>query len=161
MTTITNTSPIQCQCTCGQTTLELASKPLTRFYCHCTICQNLYKKPHSDVTVVWTKDLKFTNDSNIKYVRPGLLLKRGVCQLCDQPVAGLLTMIPGLKLAFVPAGIYSDQSALPESEAHIFYHRNRIKNTDNIHKQKGFIRSELRISWIVLKAIIRNLFKKA
>jgi len=40
-----------CQCPCGTTKFEIHGEPITRFYCHCTICQQQYQAPYVDVTL--------------------------------------------------------------------------------------------------------------
>ncbi len=151
-------SEITCQCECGKSQVGLKKVPMLRFHCHCTICQNLYKKPYSDVTVMWASNTQLLNDEHIEYRRPGLLLKRGVCTGCEQPIFATMTLLPGLKLAFVPGNRYDDQTILPNPSAHIFYHRSQSEMDDGIAKTRGFIRSELVISWLILKSAMAQLF---
>jgi hypothetical protein len=153
-----NNNEISCQCECGKSQVELKKAPMLRFHCHCTICQNLYKKPYSDVTVMWGNNAQLLNDEHIDYRRPGLLLKRGVCTGCEQPIFATMTLLPGLKLAFVPGNRYDDQTILPNPSAHIFYHRSQSEMDDAIAKTRGFIRSELVISWLILKSALAQLF---
>lgn len=148
------------RCECGKTQVAINKPPLLRFHCHCTICQNLYKKPFSDVTVMWSKDASLTQDAYIEYRRPGLLLKRGVCTQCEQPIFATMTLFPGVKLAFVPANRYDNQQILPKPSAHIFFHRSEVPIDDGIKKTKGFIKSELLISWLIVKSAIVQLLKR-
>lgn len=156
-----NNNEISCQCECGKSQVRLKKAPMLRFHCHCTICQNLYKKPYSDVTVMWANNTQLLNDEHIEYRRPGLLLKRGVCTGCEQPIFATMTLLPGLKLAFVPGNRYDDQTILPNPSAHIFYHRSQSEMDDGIAKTRGFIKSELVISWLILKSAMVQLFKRA
>ena len=161
---MSDVSDIPCQCECGQTQLSLIKPPMLRFHCHCTICQNLYKRPFSDVTVMWASNVKLIQGKRMEYRRPGLLLKRGVCTGCEQPLLAYMTLFPGLKLAFVPGNRYSNPSALigglPKPSAHIFFHRSEQEIDDGIGKYKGFIVSELVSSWLILKSAIVQLFKR-
>ena len=133
---------------------------MLRFHCHCTICQNLYKQPYSDVTVMWAKDAKLTKSEHIEYRRPGLLLKRGVCTQCEQPIFATMILFPGVKLAFIPANRYDGQTALPKPSAHIFFHRSELEMDDGIGKTEGFIKSELMISWLIVKSAFVQFFSK-
>jgi hypothetical protein len=153
-------SDIPCQCECGQTRLHLAKPPMLRFHCHCTICQALYKRPFSDVTVMWAKNAKLTAGESIEYRRPGLLLKRGVCTQCEEPILAYMTLFPGVRLAFVPGNRYQGPSVLPEPSAHIFFHRSKAPMDDGIAKYKGFIKSELVITWLILKSAVLQLVAK-
>ncbi len=38
-----------CQCPCGTTKYEVEGEPITRFYCHCTICQQQYDASFVDI----------------------------------------------------------------------------------------------------------------
>ncbi len=149
---MTDKQKLSCQCHCGKVQVSMVKPPMLRFYCHCTICQNLYQRPFSDVTVMWAKDAKLTESKHIEYKRPGLLLKRGVCIHCKQPIFATMSLFPGLKWVFVPSQRYEDQAKLPNASAHIFYHRSKTDIDDGILKVKGFIKSELVISWLILKS---------
>ncbi|MBL4799773.1 MAG: GFA family protein [Oleispira sp.] len=157
---MTNKEEIHCHCECGKTQLNVAKPPMLRFHCHCTICQKLYKQPFSDVTVMWAKDAKLIQGEFIEYRRPGLLLKRGVCTQCEQPILATMTLFPGVKLAFVPANRYGDQSLLPKPSAHIFFHRSETAMDDGITKYNGFVKSELIISWLIVKSAFAQLFAR-
>jgi hypothetical protein len=149
---MTNEQALSCQCECGQTQVKVAKPPILRFHCHCTICQILYQKPFSDVTVMWAKNAVLIKGDHIQYKRPGLLLNRGVCDQCDEPILAYMTLFPGVKFAFVPGNRYQDQAVLPKASAHIFFHRSKAPIDDGIAKFKGFIRSELAITWLILKS---------
>jgi len=153
-------SDIPCQCECGKTQLSVVKPPMLRFHCHCTICQNLYKRPFSDVTVMWAKSAKIIQGEHIEYRRLGLLLKRGVCTQCEEPILAYMTLFPGVKLAFVPGNRYSAPSILPKASAHIFFHRSETKMDDDIAQYKGFIKSELVITWLILKSAVSQFLAK-
>lgn len=115
---------------------------------------------------MWAKDVKLTQGEHIEYRRPGLLLKRGVCTQCEQPILATMTLLPsvlkwsGMVLAFVPANRYDDQSILPQPSAHIFFHRSEGAMDDGIAKYKGFIKSELIITWLILKALVSQVLRR-
>lgn len=157
---MTDKQDIFCRCECGQTQVTLAKPPMLRFHCHCTICQELYKQPFSDVTVMWAKHAKLTQSEHIEYRRPGLLLKRGVCTQCEQPIFATMTLFPGLKLVFIPASRYENKALLPRASAHIFYHRTQAEMNDGLLKVKGFIKSELVISWLIIKSAVAQVFAR-
>ncbi len=151
---------IHCQCECSQSQVSLAKPPMLRFHCHCTICQAVYKRLFSDVTLMWANNVSLKNVDKIEYSRPGVLLKRGVCTGCGQAILATMTLLPGLKLAFVPASRYGDQDILPKPSAHIFFHRSDVEIDDGIAKYSGFIKSELMISWLILKSAAKQLLKR-
>lgn len=157
---MTDKQELSCRCDCGQTQVSVAKKPMLRFHCHCTICQNLYQQPCSDVTVMWAKDATLTQSEHIEYRRPGLLLKRGVCTQCEQPIFATMTLFPGLKLAFVPGNRYDQQAELPHATAHIFYHRHQSDMKDGLLKVSGFVKSELAITWLILKSAFAQMFSR-
>jgi hypothetical protein len=88
------------------------------------------------------------------------LLKRGVCSQCEQPIFATMTLLPGLKLAFVPANRFDNQAELPQATAHIFYHRSQAEMDDGLLKVSGFINSELAISWLIIKSAFAQLFTR-
>ncbi|MFT4763730.1 MAG: hypothetical protein ACI9OH_000820 [Oleispira sp.] len=151
---------LSCRCECGQTQVKVTKPPMLRFHCHCTICQALYQQPFSDVTVMWAKDAKLTKSEHVEYQRPGLLLKRGLCTQCQQPIFATMTLFPGLKFAFVPGNRYDDQADLPHASAHIFYHRSQSERDDGLLKVRGFIKSELAISWLIMKSAFAQLLAR-
>ena len=154
-----NKEKLNASCGCGQTQVTVDQPPMLRFHCHCTICQNLYHKPFSDVTVMWANNATLIESKKIEYRRPGLLLKRGVCTQCEKPIFATMTLFPGIKLAFIPADRYENQARLPLPTAHIFYHRRLEELNDGIPKTVGFIKSELVISWLILKSAIVRKFR--
>lgn len=153
-------TPIACQCACGQTQLSVAKPPMLRFHCHCTICQTLYKLPFSDVTVMWEGNAQLKKVDKVEYQRPGLLLRRGVCTACQQPIFATMALFPGIRLGFIPGNRYNDQTVLPKASAHIFYHRSQQAMDDGIPKYTGFIKSELVITWLILKSAVKQLLTK-
>ena len=157
---MTNSQDLSCRCVCEQSRVNVTKPPMLRFHCHCTICQNLYQRPFSDVTVMWAKDAKLTQGGQVEFKRPGWLLKRGVCTQCQQPIFATMTLFPGIKLAFVPANRYDNQAALPTAKAHIFYHRSQSDIDDGITKVAGFIKSEYVVSWLIVKSAVIQLFAR-
>lgn len=157
---MSETSDISCQCECGQTQLSLDKPPMIRFHCHCTICQSFYNKAYSDVTVMWANNVTLNKVDKVEYSRPGLLLKRGACSECQQPILAYMTLFPGVRLAFVPGNRYDDQGVLPKASAHIFFHRSQHTLDDGVAQYKGFIKSELVISWLILKSAVLQLMGK-
>jgi len=143
----------QCQCPCGQTHFSVLKAPKLRLYCHCEICQRVYQQPYSDFTVLPLSHVELPmDDIRFKKLRPPPHLQRGFCQHCDQPVAGIFTLMPGLKFAFIPSANYRVEKGLPESSGHLFYHRRRVPCDDNITKHHGYWRSE----WAVTKAVLTH-----
>jgi hypothetical protein len=134
------------------TRFEVTGVPLTRFYCHCLICQSVYREPFADVTAWWGNDVDLpgTHPIQFKRYRPPPALRRGLCSACGQPAIGLLTLLPFVTLAFIPARNFTDQGALPPVTAHIFYHRRIRDMADDVPKYSGYWASELAVTRAVL-----------
>ena len=131
-----------CQCPCGTTEFEIHGEPITRFYCHCTICQQQYKAPFVDVTLFKLDDVVLPENHAIsfaKYKRFGAV-DRGQCPSCEKPI--LAKMGEGEKgFAFVAARNYVNPEALPEAEMHVFYDTRTADAIDDLPKYKNLISS--------------------
>lgn len=131
---------------------------LTRFICHCQICQSLYKAPYADVTAFWAGSIKITNGGDLQYrrYRAPPALQRGICLKCGAPVLGYLRLAPLVRLAFVPTKNIRIALALPEPVAHIFYHRRQAEANDTLPKISGYWSSELAVTRLVLQGALRG-----
>lgn len=140
-------------CPCGTSRFTITGKPLARFHCHCTLCQAIYQQPFADVTAFWAGAIEFTNKANILFKRFRLppALRRGLCESCKSPVAGFLTLMPLVQLAFVPSRNVADQTALPPPAVHIFYHRRVQDSPDALPKVSGYWASELAVTRLILR----------
>lgn len=141
-----------CTCACNATRFEVVGNPLARFYCHCRICQSLYRQPFADVTAWWGNGVTLPRSHNVRFkrYRPPPALRRGTCFACGQPAVGLVAVLPFVKLAFIPAMNFSDQSVLPAAAAHIFYHRRVRDVADDLPKHTGYWASELAVARLIL-----------
>ena len=141
-----------CTCACNATRFEVTGIPLARFYCHCQICQSLYRQPFADVTAWWGNGVTLprTHTVQFKRYRPPPALRRGICSACGQPAVGFLAIVPYMTLAFIPARNFVDQSALPPAAAHIFYHRRVRDVADDLPKHSGYWVSEFAVARSVL-----------
>lgn len=146
----------ECCCPCGKTRFQVETKPILRFFCHCKICQQLYGKGFSDVNVVRTKHVLLPeNGIEFSTYRAPPALQRGLCAHCQKPVIGLLTSLPGLKLAFIAGENFRKQEQLPTPLGHIFYHRKQANCDDGLPKIDGYLRSEWQISKWLLPRLIK------
>jgi hypothetical protein len=141
-----------CSCPCGRSTLVAPARPLARFLCHCTICQSVYKLPYADVTVHWAGGIVLKERSALQFKKYRLppAVDRGLCGSCGAPVAGLLRLAPFVQLGFVASATYPNQAALPEPDAHIFYHSRGADIDDSLPKHSGYWRSELAVVSMIL-----------
>ena len=114
-----------CACLCGASRFTVAGNPIGRFFCHCKICQTVYRKPFADVTCFWASSINVPSNQQIEFrrYRPPPALRRGVCEKCGNPVVGFLGFVPGFTLAFVPSQNFPRPTDLPKPERHIFYDR--------------------------------------
>ncbi|KZX76839.1 hypothetical protein A3715_12445 [Oleiphilus sp. HI0009] len=145
----------QCSCPCGKTKFTVEKTPAVRFFCHCEICQALYKSNYSDVCVVKSKHVTLDEqDVEFKTYRLPPALQRGTCKHCHLPVAGFLKGIPGLGLAFISAENFDDKSSLPDAVGHVFYHRKSASYDDKLEKHEGYWGSQLAICrWVMPKLL--------
>lgn len=142
-----------CACPCGHSQFSIAGKPLARFFCHCRICQALYKLPFADIAAFWGTSITLPIGSDVSFrkYRPPPAVSRGTCSACGAPVVGFLRVAPFLRLAFIPVRNIPDPSALPVPGAHIFYHRRVRDVNDSIPKVEGYWPSELTAVRLMLK----------
>jgi len=147
-----------CTCNCGHSRFAINSKPIIRFFCHCTICQTVYRKPYADVTALWARDvlLPASNDINFRKYKYPPALDRGTCQSCGLSVVGFLRLAPFVKIAFIPSANIANQDLLPASSAHIFYHRRTGDIEDTLPKYSGYWSSELAVSKFIFSAIFNR-----
>lgn len=143
-------------CPCGEASFRVVGRPLTRFFCHCEICQRVYGQGYADVTAFPAGRVHADPDADVRFqrLRPPPALRRGLCAQCNAPVLGLLTLGPGLRLAFVPARNLPPSVPLPEPAAHIFYHRHTTPVADDLPKIRGYWRSELAVSRLILGGLL-------
>ena len=57
----------QCACQCGRSKFTVSGEPLARLYCHCRICQALYKQPRADVTVWWGQSVELPEGQRLQF----------------------------------------------------------------------------------------------
>jgi len=146
----------QCACQCGRSKFAVSGTPLARLYCHCQICQTLYKQPRADVTICWGQSVELPEGQRIqfKHYRLPPAINRGTCPSCGLPVVGFLRLAPFVQLAFIPAMNFPRRAALPRPSAHIFYHR-RVKDArDPLPKINGYWPSELYAGRLVLAGMV-------
>lgn len=135
-----------CSCSCGKSKFQVLKSPSLRFYCHCSICQRLYKQPFADVTTMSQSDIILPPDHGIHFekYRSIIGIDRGTCVECNKPVIALAGS--GDKgLAFIAAANYSNVDVLPDPKIHIFYDRRAAEVFDDLPKYKGYIRSQFAV----------------
>jgi hypothetical protein len=142
----------ECSCRCGASRLAVNGEPIGRFFCHCLICQAIYKQPYADVTVFWARSVRLVSDSTLDFKLhrrfPGL--NRGTCATCHAPVFGSLRIMPLPRLAFVPSQNFPDRGALPTPKRHIFYERRVCDVADGVAKTSGYVPSELFVTGMIM-----------
>ncbi|MFT4823471.1 MAG: hypothetical protein ACI9DH_001163 [Halioglobus sp.] len=141
-----STTTQTCSCPCGESTFEVLKRPAVRFFCHCGICQKLYKLPVADVTILSQSDIILPMDHNIRFekYRSIVGIDRGTCRDCYKPVVALAGS--GDKgLAFIAAANYANTDVLPAPKIHIFYDRCVNEIVDDLPKYKGYIRSQFAV----------------
>lgn len=145
-------------CPCGAAAFTIRAKPLTRFCCHCLICQRANKAAFADVTAFWagSEHLRSPEAVEFRSHRPPPALRRGTCRACGAPVLGYLRLAPFLRLLFVPTrNLKPAATGLPPS-AHVLYHRRVSDATDSLPKFSGYWSSELAVTRSVLRGWLRS-----
>ena len=135
---------IRCECPCGAIKLTLRRTPIARWYCHCTICHAVYRKPHSDETIVWARDVAIDGLSRVEFkrYRPPPAASRGICSQCRSPVVAFFSMTPLMRIAVVPSHLYVSQTDLPAPRAHVFYETRVRDINDELPKHSGYMSSQ-------------------
>jgi hypothetical protein len=131
---------------------------LTRFVCHCTICQGLYKAPFADVAALWSSDVEVTTPASVGYRRYRLppAVSRGTCNACGAPVVGRMLLAPFMRVAFVPARNLASADALPAVGSHIFYHRRVSDAADGVPKFSGYWRSTVAVTTRIVAGMMQR-----
>lgn len=140
-------------CSCGRSRFRVSGRLLTRFICHCRICQSVYKAPFADVTVYSAPSVVLLTPGSLSLKRYRLppAVNRGSCKHCGDPVLGYMTIAPLMKLGFVPAQNLSGITPLPPPAFHIFYHRRIADSFDDLPKHCGYWNSEFATAREILR----------
>lgn len=135
-----------CSCPCGHSTFEVSAAPTVRFFCHCTICQKLYKRAFADVTLLQWEHITLADENAIGFnkYRSFPAINRGNCKECEAPVMAYAGS-GDKRLAFIAAQNYTQEDFLPEPKLHIFYDTCAKPVDDELPKYKGYIRSQLAV----------------
>ncbi len=133
------------QCSCGETTFSLAQAPRHRMFCHCGICQQVYRRAYADVTINRWSDVTDATVEMIAFKRHKTrwALRRGTCKRCGDPVMAQLNYLPGINLALIPARVLDGVEDTLTPLQHIYY-GNRVDHVnDGLPKFEGALRSTL------------------
>ena len=140
-----------CSCPCGKSSVTVTGQPFARFFCHCTICQSVYRAPFGDTTIIWANQVKLDEKHNINfktYYKPPVLT-RGTCASCGMPVVGYMYVAPFAKLAFIPNKNFPESYTRPDPRLHIFYDFRTADVNDMLPKYNGYWRSELAMAKLI------------
>ena len=133
----------RCHCPCETNQFEISGSPMTRFFCHCTICQEKYQAPYADVVLFPLAGLTLPEDHSIsfgQYKRFGAI-DRGICTDCHQPV--MAKAGEGNKgLAFVAAHNVANPASLPAPSMHVFYGTRVADIEDSLPKYRHYLSSQ-------------------
>lgn len=145
-------------CHCGAARFSISGKPLIRFVCHCTICQEFNKADYADVTAFFAKDVVLDRKESVEfrvYKQPPLL-KRGTCVICARPAVEHLTIPLFPRLTVVPSGNIEESASLPDPAFHMFYHRRKADMTDSLPKYSGYLNSQFRLIAALITALLHK-----
>ncbi len=131
-----------CQCPCATTRFQIHGEPITRFYCHCTICQAQYQAPFVDVTLYKLHEVELPENHGLRFakLKRFLAVDRGFCPSCNKPV--MAKVGEGDKAyAFVSVRNYLDPAELPAPEMHVYYGTRVADVDDDLPKYGNFFTS--------------------
>ncbi len=150
-----------CHCPCGESGFSYHGTPVLRFFCHCSICQQVYGKPFADIVALRSKQIALPPENDIEFSKHRLppAVNRGVCKSCNRPVAGFLPVVPGFGLAFIPAANLP-AAELPEPSMHNFYHRRVADINDELPKVSGYWKSQWAVTASFLTALFPATFRR-
>ncbi len=119
------------KCSCGKAGTVVSVSPRTRFRCHCTKCQSVYKSAYADALVFRRGQVQLIDYEAIDWIRtmkPSPLI-RGLCRSCEQPVLAHLYGV----FSIVPSRTASDLD-LPQIECDVFYGTRAADLNDEVPK---------------------------
>jgi hypothetical protein len=127
-------TPQEGSCSCYSNTYTVNNKPIGRFICHCTICQEYTGQAYNDVTVLLKSDVSELDIKKTHFQRWKMPpnINRGLCKY------------------------YPDIAALPEPTMHLFYNRRVADMDDDLPKSNGFAQSQA----MIVKALAQGMFER-
>jgi hypothetical protein len=145
-----------CSCECGATRFTVRGTPLTRGFCHCTICQSFNGAPFGDFTVFRGRDVDMPARDGVRYhsYRSPPLLQRGKCVRCEKPAIEYVRVLP--RLVLVPTANTRDPSLVVEPSLHIFYDTRVADVEDSLPKYSGYLRSQSAFSAAVMRGLLKS-----
>ncbi len=132
-----------CHCPCDTNQFDISGAPMTRFFCHCTICQEKYQAPYADVVLFPLGGLALPESHSIRfgrYKRFGAI-DRGMCSQCNQPVMAKAGE-GGKGLAFIAAHNITNAESLPAASMHVFYGTRVADAQDALPKYHHYFSSQ-------------------
>ena len=135
-------TPARASCECGAVKITMHGA-LSRFFCHCSICQRLNQAPFGDPVFLlrWHLDLEDPAQLSWKRYRwMPINLNRGTCRTCGTLILEHLAASP---LSVVIGRTWQDPGLLPPARGHIFYEERGADIDDGLPKRSGYLSSEL------------------
>lgn len=144
-----------CRCRCGAARVAVSGEPIVRFFCHCRICQKIFGKPCSDVTIFWPRAVALPEAQNLRFqhYRAPPALNRGTCAKCAAPMVGFMALGPLSMAAFLPSQNFPKLEELPRPSRRIFYDRRVADVDDDIPRLEGYRRSNAYVLGTLLGAL--------
>ncbi|MGB0921301.1 MAG: GFA family protein [Alphaproteobacteria bacterium] len=143
----------ECVCPCGESDFAFSGRPLLRFNCHCTLCQEAYQAPFVDA-VLWLTDKPVEVGSKkivFEQRRGPLSIDRGFCVDCAAPVFGKFRQKMLERVAFVSVRNMPQGFNAPPVDLHIFYETRQADVADGLPKHQGYLRSQLAFTRLMMK----------
>ena len=148
-----------CSCSCGESSVIVCAKPVSRFACHCLDCQSYTGLSVSDDCAFLSRSVVFTEVNPVEYSKCNSLVsfQRSKCGFCGSPVVSVFTILNFLKFVYIPSKNIPSALSLPKIEAHTFYHRRVSEIYDTTPKYSGYWSSQYNTARILLVALLKNI----
>ena len=146
-------NPARARCRCGAVQLEVKGA-ITRFYCHCGICQRLNDAPYGEPVFAWRWDVAVNDPSQLtwkRHRRTPINVNRGTCRTCGTLILEHLALSP---VSIVIASTWENRELLPPPQGHAFYETRVADIEDDLPKRSGYVSSQLAVTkWLATAAL--------
>lgn len=135
----------QCKCQCASSSFSILGSPITRMYCHCTICQEFNNAAYGDVTIFLSKNIQLHNRDTVEFkqYKSPPAVQRGKCTSCGSPFIEFFELPLFPSLTIIPSNHIPQGEFLPAPAFHAFYHRRVADINDSLPKHSGYIKSQM------------------
>lgn len=145
-----------CTCPCGESHFSFSGAPLCRFYCHCTLCQEVYQAPFADAFLMQIDEPFEMTKGEVEFARKKANggIERGLCPHCHAPLFARFPQSFLSKLAFVTAARFPAGTNLQPVDRHIFYGTRVADIDDDLPKYSSALSSNFGLTPAMLRGLL-------